>query len=228
MRRLVVALLMLSRSADAYSAGEYIALFATELPDVYAANPGRVARVAVGAERAEAKLRARFRRPNMLGPTLATIAIKESRLAESVHDGSRRGRAGEICLTQIHPVNTQWKPWAPAFESLAGTDVEATERCFLAAAQSLTFALSYCHKRRYYRNWAKAMFSAYHYGGKCWLSPHAGERTALMLRLASTKWTPTKEQIELLDGIVKPDQPELLNELPEARDGIADQLELVP
>lgn len=196
-----------SRPAAGYTAEEYIAIFANKAPKEYAKNPERIARVALGAEKAELKLRLRFPQRALLGAILAATSLKESGLWESVHDGSRRGPSGEICLMQIHPVNTQWKAWAPSFESLAGTTVAATELCFLAGGQSLTSALNRCWARKYHKNWLEAMFTSYHYSAKCWLSPHAHERARFVRGIAATKWAATDEQRAILKTQVQAAEP---------------------
>ena len=186
-----------------FTAVIFMAVFAAMKPSVYEKSPERVAVISVAAERAQEKLLPHWRRaPELLGGSIATAAIKESGLMEDTHSGERRGRAKEICLVQIHPTNRIWKRWAPSFESLAGVDLLSTERCLLSGGQTLVLSLNYCHKRRFYTNWAQAMWTKYHYGNRCWLSPHAHGRTALMNKIAWTKWEPTEEAQRMIDDVL--------------------------
>jgi hypothetical protein len=183
----------------AFTEVTFLVMLAHEMPGEYAKDPERFAVIAMAAKAAQDELLPSWHRdPRLLGAAIATGIRKESGGWESVHDGSLNGKAGEICLMQIHPTNTRWKHWAPSFEALAGVDLQATTWCLLTGGKSLISAASYCMARNYRRNWAPAMWTMYHYGDRCWLSPEAKARTALMNRLAYTDWKPTDEQLEVL------------------------------
>jgi hypothetical protein len=117
--------------------------------------------------------------PALVG-ALLTAMEQEGNFQEDIQVGEVRGLAGEICLAQIHPVNGFWKGYVASFEDLAGLDLEATSNCLRTAAKTLSFGRNHCLKKRYRKNWAQAMWTSYHWGGKCWLSPHAYKRTARM------------------------------------------------
>jgi hypothetical protein len=223
----ILVLLLVPRVASAYTAEEYLAIFSTKAPGFYSKDPARFARIAVAAARAERKLIKRFRHQRYLGAILATVALNESGLWPDTHEGTRRGKAGEICLTQIHPRNPKWRRWAPSFESLAGTDIASTELCFLAAGETLIGALGFCLHRHYYTNWAAAMFTNYHYGDRCWLSPHAYPRARYMTAIASRKWVPTPEQRKLLEALLRPTPPQDAGPVSEASDEVEQHVERV-
>lgn len=207
----IASLLLLSTPAEAYGPEEYLALFAAEAPAQFKNDPQRIATIAVAAARAEKKLIGSFPHPKMLGPALATTILSESGLKSGIHAGTVRGKAGEICLGQIHPTNKIWERWAPSFESLGGAGIVWTEFCLLSVADTLASSLRYCAKRRYFTNWAPAMFTMYHYGGKCWLSPHGFPRARRMARIAATRWVPTLDQLQLIIGVLaaNPLEPEV-------------------
>jgi hypothetical protein len=83
---------------------------------------------------------------------LQTAQRWESGLERSVHSGEKRGPAGEICLSQLHP--SVYRPGAihdPDYQitedewnSLAGLDVDATRRCSFAGAKVLMYQVSRC------------------------------------------------------------------------------------
>lgn len=186
--------------SGAFTAAMFLALFASERPNEFAKAPERLATAALAAEQAQAQQQGKWRHgAPQLSAAIATVVLEESGLAADVHSGAKRGKAGEVCLVQIHPKNPQWRfVGAPSFESLAGTDLQATTWCLATGVHALVFAEGYCAARRYKRNWQKAMFTLYHLGGKCWVSPVANKRTKLMNRLSATKWVPTPEQVELV------------------------------
>lgn len=170
-----------------------LAALAAQRPTEYRDDPQRIATIAVAIEESSES--------EFIRGALATAAIKESGLWRSVHTGERRGRAGEICLVQIHPVNIRWKrTTAPSFEALAGTGLEATRWCFQTAAMHLAEGVRYCRKRRYIRNLVPAMWTFYHVS-KCWLSPHAFERAALQSKISSTRWVVTPEHERLVAAV---------------------------
>jgi hypothetical protein len=178
----------------------FLAVFAHYLPTQYEKHPGRVVTTAVAGERAVASVASKWHRSDtLLGAAIATAVINESGLAENIHTGDRRGGAGEICLVQIHPSNKLWrKVDAPSFEALAGAGEQATTWCLATAGVTLAFGDAYCQRRRYYTNWMQAMWTMYHFGSKCWLSPHARPRSRMMSNIASRKWEPSEEMIELM------------------------------
>lgn len=73
---------------------------------------------------------------------LVTIARAESAFWKSVHEGRLRGPAGEACLVQVHPETA--RALGVDLESLVGTDVDATERCFRVGAELLGLAVERC------------------------------------------------------------------------------------
>lgn len=185
----------------AFTAGAFLALFAHEEPAVYAADPGRVARVAIAAEQAQQPyLELWPQSDRSLGASVSAAIILESHLAESIHDGSKRGRAGEVCLVQINPINAMWKRVASTFDSLAGTGVEATVRCLRAGIETMQFGVRWCLKRHYKTNWIRAMWTFYRWGDRCWQSGAATERTKLTQRLLAAHWKPTKEMLAVLES----------------------------
>ncbi len=127
--------------------------------------------------------------PAELRALLLTAPHFNGDFAEDVHSGAKRGPGGDICLSDINPGNPLWKRHADSFESLAGTDYEATLRCLRVGAETLTVSLNYCWKRRYYRNWIEATVSAYHHS-PCWSSPQRFKRAMFARSLLSFKGTP--------------------------------------
>ncbi len=117
-----------------------------------------------------------------LAASLAVIVRFESNADAWVHHGVIVGRAGEVCLTQIHPVV---RPFVErlGFEwsDLTGSDLASTTACLRVAAALLSSHRAYCESRRYFKNWDQAMFARYHRGNGCWGSPHQKKR-ALALR----------------------------------------------
>lgn len=151
-----------------------LSVLAEHRPDV---TPGRAETIAQAIAAAERE----FPEHPMLAATLLTALEQESNFSEAVQLGIVRGRAGEICMTQIHPVNGFWRGYVAKFEDLAGLSLEATTACFLTAAKTLSYSRAQCLRQNYRRNWAQAMWTRYHYGSRCWLSPHAHKRTIRML-----------------------------------------------
>jgi hypothetical protein len=178
-------------------------MFSEMRPSEYASDPYRIATIAVAIERAQITLAPKWGRdPRLLGAALATAVIKESGTWESVHSGEKRGGAGEICLVQIHPTNRKWvKAGAPSFESLGGVGPQSTEWCILSGAHSLVDGSRFCSKRKYRTKWALAMWTMYHYGSRCWISPGAKGRTQLMQKIATTPWKPTTAMVDLVESV---------------------------
>lgn len=116
----------------------------------------------------------------MLPAAILTTIEQEGGFLEAVQSGEIRGKAGEVCLSQIHPKNGFWRGYVAEFDDLAGLDLEATTACFSVAAHTLDYGRRRCLAQRYRTNWAPAMWTYYHLGGQCWLSPHAHKRTARM------------------------------------------------
>jgi hypothetical protein len=142
-------------------------------PDV---DEGRLMIMSLAAETALAP----YPDEDYLRGAILTAIEHESGFMESVHSGELRGKAGEICLVQIHPTNGFWKQVATEFDELGGLDIESTTKCLTAGVLTLRHSRGYCRARRFYKNWAPAMWTKYHYGNRCWLSPHAYKRTRRM------------------------------------------------
>jgi len=185
------------------SAAAILTLLATNFPGQFAEEPRRFAVIAVAAQHAVSKVAPKWRRgEKVLLAALLTAATRESGFRQDIHSGELRGKAGEVCLVQIHPTNPAWKKvGAPTFDALGGVGLEATTYCLEAGALSLIQAANYCTARKYRRNWAQAMWTAYHYGGQCWLSPHAYGRTALMWRMYSRIGAASSDCKDLVDSI---------------------------
>lgn len=177
------------------NAAVLLAAFATLQPRVYAANPERVALVAVAVEQQAIQSSSKWRwGTQQLAAAIATAILKESSIWESVHSGEQRGKAGEICLMQIHPKNRVWERIGiESFESMGGVDPRSTRNCIAAGTATLVYAANRCYSKNYHRNWAPAMWTQYHYGSKCWLSPHAHGRARMMRQIATTRWVVTPE-----------------------------------
>lgn len=142
----------------------------------------RLATIAVAAETVVNDPDTKWGAPkDELWAAILTAVHQESTAQRNVHDGTLRGKAGEVCLMQIHPRNRLWPRVAETLEHLVGTDLESTVRCLRAGALTLESSRGYCAKRNYKTNWRQAMWTQYHYGSKCWLSPHAQKRTREML-----------------------------------------------
>ena len=188
-------------------AAAILALLADRAPQQYAAEPDRFAVIAVATERAVKAALPRWHRPEkLLLAALLTAALRESGFRKDIHSGELRGKAGEICLVQIHPRNPVWRTvGAPSFDALGGVDLQSTTYCLTAGALSLARAASYCGARHYRKNWAQAMWTLYHYGSKCWLSPHAYPRTATMWRLYNCSPVPTDEYMNLVRSVLEVD-----------------------
>ncbi|HEX2882235.1 MAG TPA: hypothetical protein VHO25_22095 [Polyangiaceae bacterium] len=109
-----------------------------------------------------------------------TIIDFESDMQRGVHDGTIRGKAGEVCLMQAHRTNGFWARYGSSLDELAGTDLESTLRCIRTGTATLVWAANRCLKQHYRRNLWPAMFSAYHLGGQCWASPERFKRARAM------------------------------------------------
>jgi hypothetical protein len=186
----------------AFTAASFLALFATQEPAVYRDNPERVAVIAVASERAQADLMPHWtRHPRLLGASLAVVALGESHLAESVHDGSRRGAVGEACLAQVHPINGHWRPYAASFEGLVGVGIDETTDCLSTGLATLVAADQQCTRQGYRTHWLSAMMTAYQFGGRCRPSKTGRERAEKANRWAWQEWTPTAEMTELVEKV---------------------------
>jgi len=184
----------------------FLAVFLAYCPQRDPEELKRVAVVSVAAYQAQQTLLKSKRWPGSeaeLAGAIATGVIRESGLWHDTHDGSRIGRAGEICLMQIHPTNPAWKLFTSSRKNLAGTDLESTRLCLLTGAESLTRSARHCLGKRYFKNWRQAMWTMYHYGSRCWLSPHAYPRTRTMARIASKRWVVTEEHERLVSEVLK-------------------------
>lgn len=182
-------------STAAFTAAMYMAIFASELPTEYNKDPARFATIALAAEQVvEEQLPTWRRNPNELGAAVVTAMVFESGGWRSVHEGTRLGPTGDICLMQIHPGNGTWKRYAKAFSDLAGLGLEATKRCISTGARTLVTSLRHCHRKRYFKNWDKAMWSVYATGHNCWKSKQRFKRAAYARKIAWSKWEPTDEQ----------------------------------
>jgi hypothetical protein len=105
----------------------FLALFASERPREFARNPERVAAVAIAAERAHSAMIAQWpHHPRLLGGVIAWAILAESGIDEAVHDGSKLGLAGEVCLMQISPGNGLWQGITESREALAGVAIHET------------------------------------------------------------------------------------------------------
>lgn len=98
---------------------------------------------------------------------LATIARQESAFWRSVHEGRIRGRAGEWCLAQIHPVVLPVLGYDGP--DLVGTDLAATTRCFRVAAELLGRARRLCASEP--GHWFESAIAAYGSGQGCATDP---------------------------------------------------------
>ncbi len=98
---------------------------------------------------------------------LVTIARHESAFWLPVHEGRIRGRAGEWCLAQIHPVVL------PSLglegPDLVGTDLDSTIRCFQAAADVLARSRNLCPPDK--QGWFGPALAVYASGVGCSTTP---------------------------------------------------------
>ena len=117
---------------------------------------------------------------------LVVMVKKESNGDQRVHSGELRGRAGEVGLTQIHPVAERFvERMGYTLDGLTGHGIVETTAAMTVAARLLSGYRAKCWREHYRTNWAEAMFTAYHYGGRCWLSPHAKARARLLRSVMS-------------------------------------------
>lgn len=115
---------------------------------------------------------------------LVVLVRKESNGDPRVHSGELRGRAGEVGLPQIHPVAERFVVrMGYTLDGLTGHGIAETTAAMTVAARLLSGYRAKCWREHYRTNWAEAMFTAYHYGGRCWLSPHAKARARLLRRV---------------------------------------------
>ena len=183
-----------------FTAVTFLVALAHEAPVVYAQDPNRIAVIAVAAERAQSEILPQWERhARLLGAGIIVAALSESRLDASVHAGSRRGLQGEICLTQIHPINASWRTYAPSFEALAGIDIESTSWCLATGARTLMSMDRRCHMNGYRSHWLASMWTAYQFGGRCRPSDEGRKRASLTNRIAWTDWRATPDQVRLIE-----------------------------
>lgn len=180
-----------------------LAILATSAPKQFEENPERFAVIAVAAHTAVETVNPRWKRGDkLLLAAILTAAQQESGFQEEIQSGKKRGKAGEICMMQIHPSNSAWKDaGAPSFSALGGIDLKSTTYCLTAGAISLTRSANYCTARNYRKNWIPAMWTSYHYGGRCWISPHAYTRTSIMWRYYSRNPKIPEEFYALTDAV---------------------------
>jgi hypothetical protein len=134
------------------------------------------ARVARMHSIAEAEIRACMDSPIPGWPLLGCVALNstrdrwESGLLLEVHSGQQRGKAGERCFAQVHPKvlghirNPKYAITREEFDSLEGTDQEATNRCARAGAKIMAYHAARCHIRFEFGGWstARLLFAEYH------------------------------------------------------------------
>lgn len=125
---------------------------------------------------AEAEIRACIDYPMPGWPLVACVALNstrdrwESGLKLAVHSGAERGKAGERCFSQVHPKavhnirNPKYAITQEEFDSLEGTDPEATYRCAAAGAKIMAYHASRCHLTFEFGGWsvARQLFAEYH------------------------------------------------------------------
>ena len=124
------------------------AVSATTLALILSLHPADEPRMRVIAESIDQvviEFTPRWQRSSVwLRAMLITNAHYNGNFAESVHDGTKRGPGGDICIADINPGNPLWKRHADSFESLAGTDSESTLRCLRVGAETLVVSLNHC------------------------------------------------------------------------------------
>jgi len=161
----------------------YLAFLAAFIAIRAPASPEEMQRyqtTAAAAEIVHMELLPRWQRSaRQLMAAMVTIVDFESDMLLKVHDGSIRGKAGEICLAQIHRANGLWKRHAAKFEDLAGVTLGHTVQCFRTMADTLVHSLNLALKHRYLTYWREATFSAYHVS-KPWKSPERWKRARAM------------------------------------------------
>jgi len=134
----------------------------------------RIGRIAAGNIRAcrRVKLPGRWSRGGCLA-LLTTVEEWESGLERSVHEGTKRGPAGEACLAQLHRSvyregairDPDYQVTKEEWENSAGLDEEATDRCTFAGAKVLMYHASRCSIRFEADSWwmAARIFAEYHH-----------------------------------------------------------------
>ena len=189
--------------SNVFTAAMYLAAIAHEMPEQYEQDPERMALIAVAAEHVQTEQLESWRaHPKQLAGALVTALLYESRAARKVHSGEVLGPTGDICLMQIHPSNGTWRQYADSFRQLAGLSYEATVRCINTGVRTLVTSLNYCASRGYTgKRWAKAMWSKYAFGRKCWLYKQAPARAARTERVAWQEWRPTQEMHDLVEDV---------------------------
>lgn len=188
----------------AFTAAMFLAALSQEVRTQYEQDPERIAIIAIAAERAQSEMTTKWRHlPNELSGAIVAGIITESGARADIHDGTRRGLDGDICIMQIHRGNGNWKKFVTAFDQLAGHSVASTKLCILTGITTLSRGLNYCLNRNYKTNWGQAMWTMYRFGHKCWLADDAYKRTGLMNKIAWTKWEPTDEHRALIKAALE-------------------------
>jgi hypothetical protein len=109
---------------------------------------------------------------------LVTVEEWESGLERGVHEGTKRGPAGEACLVQLHPSvyrqgairDPDYRVTKEEWESLPGLGEEATEACAFAGAKVLMYHVERCSVPFSADSWwaAARVFAEYHHpSGEC-------------------------------------------------------------
>ena len=173
-----------------------------EITSPKAADLPRLATVAIAAEDVTREVFDKKGWPSSqdeLSAAIVTGIINESWGREDIHSGALRGKAGEVCLMQIHPTNAFWAELTGGdFDALGGTDYESTRLCLTAGARTLRWGARRCLAQHYRTYWREAMWSAYHLGGACWASPHRFKRARMQSRIVSTSWQISPEVVDLI------------------------------
>jgi hypothetical protein len=184
-----------------FTALTFLTAFAHERPRQFRDAPERIAMVAIATEVAQADVMARWHHhPRMLGAVIIEAILAESGLDQDVHSGLRRGRAGEICLMQIAPVNIAWQPFSDSFDALAGVEFEPTSECIMAGVKTLLAADLRCTRKHPKGNWVRVLWTGYQYSAYCFGGKYAKERERETNRIAWTRWEPKDQHIDALDA----------------------------
>jgi hypothetical protein len=169
-----------------FTAAMFLVALLQRLPTSDPTELERYATMAQGYAIAEAELAVQWRGPRVeLGAMMFTAMWFNGHGARDIHSGERLGAGGATCLTDIDPGNPLWKRFVPRLSELAGLTLEATANCFRVGGLSLVMGLNYCLKRKFRTNWREATWTSYHYGNRCWLSPHAHARARMQATLVT-------------------------------------------
>ena len=98
----------------------------------------------------------------------ATMAKWESGLTRAVHEGSKKGPSGELCLFQIHRGVTQvpdplYRTTEAERLETVGLSAEATDRCALAGVKDIAWQIHRCGMRAGDALSPARMFEQYHW-----------------------------------------------------------------